>query len=121
MYLCQVLREGKGRRGGREGREREREGGEGGKERGEGGEKEREGREGGRGREGREGEVGEREEGVISRESFLWFCKLPRLVVYAYILVAERLYGIVGGGVGGWSLSTTVTCGSVSLTGWVSK
>ena len=119
-----MLREGKGRRGGREGREREREGGEGGKERGEGGEKEREGREGGRGREGREGEVGEREEGVISRESFLWFCKLPRLVVYAYILVAERLYGIVGvgwGGVGGWSLSTTVTCGSVSLTGWVSK
>ena len=41
-----------------------------------------------------------------------------------YVLVAERLYGIVGvgwGGVGGWSLSTTVTCGSVSLTGWVSK
>ena len=34
-----------------------------------------------------------------------------------YVLVAERLYGIMGG----WSLSTTVTCGSVSLTGWVSK
>ena len=119
MYLCQVLREGKGRRGGREGREREREGGEGGKERGEGEEKEREGgREGERGREGREGEVGEREEGVISRESFLRFCKLPRLVVYRYIRISGRA---LVWDCGGWSLSTTVTCGSVSLTGWVSK
>ena len=34
--------------------------------------------------------MGEREEGVISRESFLWFCKLPRLVVYAYIRTSGR-------------------------------